>query len=189
MATIKETSTQFTVNDYFENRVTIIQAMSAALNVTFNTTLQNTVQLFDYQLRKVSFDDTFEDAITQKLIQSQNQNTVLINQQLLVILSQIQLIQNQGYNNVSIITGTASATGAYQIAVAQATATSLRMNQLATWYGYLFQNLSTTAGAATPPVAAINDTLKMELFWVSELPYLNNISKYYVGMNSMLVQH
>jgi hypothetical protein len=180
---LKETATQFSVNDYFQNRLTVSEAMSQAINNTFSTFFQNATVLFNFQLLKITFDPAFEQTITQKLIWSQYQNTVIIQQTLSTILKQIELIQNQGQNNISMILGNATAFANYQMAVAQSNAMTARMAQYATAYGWLFNNIT----AIQSPTNQLNDTLKLQLLWASELPYMNNVDNYYIGMNNVLI--
>jgi regulator of protease activity HflC (stomatin/prohibitin superfamily) len=67
---IKETTIQYTTEEFFTERNAIAEDITNNLVTGFDTNFNEAVNLEDLQLRKIVFDDEFEEATVNKLIQA-----------------------------------------------------------------------------------------------------------------------
>lgn len=72
---IKETTINYTTEEFFTERNTISEKISEGLTEGFKNNFASAIKLEDLQLRKIVFDDKFEEATVNKLIQAQKRRS------------------------------------------------------------------------------------------------------------------
>lgn len=72
---IKETTVEYITEDFFTKRNDIQVQIMETLQASFNANFSKAVELKDLQLRRIDFDDSFENATVTKLIQLQKKKS------------------------------------------------------------------------------------------------------------------
>ena len=69
---LKDATTQYSVNDFFQNRVQIKNTLALTINNTFSNIFNNAMTLYDFQLTEITFDPqvTINDISFQTFISS-----------------------------------------------------------------------------------------------------------------------
>lgn len=108
---IKETTVEYITEDFFTKRNEIQEHIMSNLKTGFNSNFSNAVVLQDLQLRKIDFDDSFENATVNKLIQLQKKKSFENQQTVRQIEAETQEeVQNrQNLINEKLAEGTAEA--------------------------------------------------------------------------------
>lgn len=79
--TIKETTIDYTTEQFFTERNAIAEDIKTGLITRFDASFSSAVNLEDLQLRKIVFDEAFENATVNKLIQDQKKRSFLNNKE------------------------------------------------------------------------------------------------------------
>eukprot|EP01017_Pseudomicrothorax_dubius_P048271 TRINITY_DN8760_c0_g1_i2.p1 TRINITY_DN8760_c0_g1~~TRINITY_DN8760_c0_g1_i2.p1 ORF type:complete len:249 (+),score=44.09 TRINITY_DN8760_c0_g1_i2:65-811(+) len=139
---IKETSTTLKTSDFYQKRYFVTAIMKENIVLGFNDFVPGAVNVISFQLRDVDFDDEYDNAITNKLVQFQYKKIYEIQQNTSNIQAQTTLIQQRAANNISVILATAEANGTFYKENATAYGFSRQFQQMGTSYADIKNKLA-----------------------------------------------
>ena len=93
---VKETTIDYTTEQFFTSRNQIAYQISTSLTAAFNKLYFGAIKLNDLQLRNIEFDDKFEEATVQKLIQVQKKRSYVNNKE-------VRKIQKEAERDIALI--------------------------------------------------------------------------------------
>eukprot|EP01016_Furgasonia_blochmanni_P055495 TRINITY_DN9300_c0_g1_i10.p1 TRINITY_DN9300_c0_g1~~TRINITY_DN9300_c0_g1_i10.p1 ORF type:complete len:317 (+),score=76.39 TRINITY_DN9300_c0_g1_i10:248-1198(+) len=173
---IKETTTLFTATDYFSKRLLIAQTIMKNIQATYNEVFNNSIIVNNMQIRRITFPNDLEHAIIDKLIQVQAKRTYEIKQNSTKILKQTELIGVRAANNITLINAAARANGTVITQNASAYVFKTLVDQDATSYSALKDQLGLDA----------NSDL-LQFMYTNEIPYMSRSTKFYFGISDPIL--
>ena len=171
---LKATTVEFNTTSFITDSKTISTRMEDNLRSAFKSNFSEAVILDSFQLQKISFDSTLDNAINAKLIQAHRKKSYEYEKSILTTKKQternVTLINNQ-INQKIASDGDALAIG-------------YDYTQLSEKLGYLVDNMTTQyAIMKTNTAASTADIWK--LFYISELKLMTNIDQITLLDNSV----
>ena len=100
---IKQTTTEYTTEDFFVKRNDIQTNIKTSLQTEFNSKFSKAVKVNSMQLRRIDFDDTFENATISKLIQFQKKKSFENNRQVNRIKKETDKVVSEKQNQINLI--------------------------------------------------------------------------------------
>mmetsp|Transcript_3256 Transcript_3256/g.7321 ORF Transcript_3256/g.7321 Transcript_3256/m.7321 type:complete len:327 (-) Transcript_3256:108-1088(-) len=145
LRTIKDTTATFPTNVFFENRALLASTMRRKVREMLEE--DNFFKLEDLQLRSIILPEPFEEAILDKILKIQQQNTTRYNQEVVVLMEQKEVEQAVAEANASVTLSTASAEGDRMVRVQKAQA----LRELVQTYGEYYRLIKDELGLADDP--------------------------------------
>eukprot|EP00331_Platyophrya_macrostoma_P028376 CAMPEP_0176440844 /NCGR_PEP_ID=MMETSP0127-20121128/20822_1 /TAXON_ID=938130 /ORGANISM="Platyophrya macrostoma, Strain WH" /LENGTH=309 /DNA_ID=CAMNT_0017825465 /DNA_START=22 /DNA_END=951 /DNA_ORIENTATION=+ len=175
-AALRNAATSFSTSSYLQQRTTISQAFTDALNAMFQQKFLGGATVYDFQLRKISFDAAFDTVLTAKIAQLQAKNTTEILRTSTLIDKGTEKIKAIANNQIALINAQATAQGQVNVSIAKANL----FNQTVTQYAVSYYDLFTTLGVT-------NTTEKLHLIYSTEISQMANAGNTVVGTQNVLV--
>lgn len=156
---IKGTTTNFDELSFYNKRADVNEYILNELNEQFYNYSYGCLNVTDVQLRSINLDNELETAVENKLIELINIKKANVTQNITVIESEIDLINAEADNNVTVIYANAYAEAAAIIAEAEAEAFKTEFEA----YALAYKNLSDSVGSL------LNDETAFMGFMMAEL--------------------
>lgn len=165
---LKETTVTFKTADFVSRSSIIAQKMKDNLAASFTTNFGGAVTLDGFYLQKISFDDSIDDAINNKLIQAYKKKSFEFQKTINVTTVQTQKLVNDITNQIQVINATQT----------DAPAVTARYTQIGTKLGTLVTAMTAAYTQMVTPVTTFGDLATgLRLMYISELRVDNRVNK------------
>jgi len=97
---IKDVTTGFSTQPFFEARSTIQQAMFNKVSTDLSTLTNGSIEVMNLQLREISLEPSYENTIEDKLIEEQNNDILATNKTIAEINKDIEIVYSNASNSI-----------------------------------------------------------------------------------------